>query len=99
MSDFDDPEIFRTVIETLQTGVYAVDRDRRIMLWNDGAERITGYLRQDVVGRTFGEGLLMHCDANGCELPGELSPLAATILDGRRRLSRVGERHNAPAGR
>jgi PAS domain S-box-containing protein len=51
MSEFDSPEIFRSVLETLLTGVYLVDRNRKILFWNDGAEEITGYLRQDVVGR------------------------------------------------
>jgi diguanylate cyclase (GGDEF)-like protein/PAS domain S-box-containing protein len=47
---FDNPEIFREVLESLQVGVYFVDRDLRILFWNDGAEKITGYLRQEVVG-------------------------------------------------
>jgi diguanylate cyclase (GGDEF)-like protein/PAS domain S-box-containing protein len=51
VSELDDPEIFQSVLEALQTGVYLVDRNRRIRFWNDGAERITGYFRQDVVGR------------------------------------------------
>lgn len=50
MSDFENAEILRTVLESLQTGVYLVDRDLRILFWNDGAEKITGYLRQEVVG-------------------------------------------------
>ena len=51
MPDFKDPEIFRTVLSSLQTGVYLMDRDRKIHFWNDGAEKITGYLRQEVVAR------------------------------------------------
>ncbi|MBZ5642481.1 MAG: diguanylate cyclase, partial [Acidobacteriia bacterium] len=51
MSELDDPEIFQSVLEALQTGIFLVDRSRRIRFWNDGAERITGYFRQDVVGR------------------------------------------------
>jgi len=26
-----------------------VDREGKVILWNDGAERVTGYLRQDVL--------------------------------------------------
>lgn len=51
MPELDQPEIFRLVLENLQTGVFLVDRDRKILFWNDGAQRITGYLPQDVVGR------------------------------------------------
>jgi diguanylate cyclase (GGDEF)-like protein/PAS domain S-box-containing protein len=50
MSDFDDPAVFRTVLESLQTGIYVVDANQKIVFWNEGAEKITGYLRQDVLG-------------------------------------------------
>jgi diguanylate cyclase (GGDEF)-like protein/PAS domain S-box-containing protein len=50
MSEFESPEIFRAALEALETGVYMVDRELRILFWNDGAEKITGYLRQEVVG-------------------------------------------------
>ncbi|MGA8408209.1 MAG: PAS domain-containing protein [Candidatus Acidiferrales bacterium] len=50
MSFFDDPEVYRTVLESMQSGVYLVDRCEKIQFWNEGAERITGYLRQDVLG-------------------------------------------------
>jgi PAS domain S-box-containing protein len=32
-------------------GIYALDPDGRIITWNDGAERITGYRPDDVLGR------------------------------------------------
>ncbi len=35
-------DLYRTVLENLPTGVYVVDRERRILFWNDGAEQITG---------------------------------------------------------
>ena len=46
----DDPEIYRTVLDNVAAGVCMVDRDGKILLWNAGAERITGFFRQDVVG-------------------------------------------------
>jgi diguanylate cyclase (GGDEF)-like protein/PAS domain S-box-containing protein len=58
MPELDDPEIYQIVLDNLQTGVYIVDRDRRIRFWNEGAEQITGYLRQDVVGRLLRDHLL-----------------------------------------
>src|SRR5271170_5126202 len=50
MSVFADPEIYRTVLEHMQTGTYMVDCEQKLQFWNDGAENITGHLRQDVVG-------------------------------------------------
>jgi diguanylate cyclase (GGDEF)-like protein/PAS domain S-box-containing protein len=63
MPELDDPEIYQTVLDNLQTGVYIVDRNRRIRFWNEGAEQITGYLRQDVVGRFLRDHLLTTGDA------------------------------------
>ena len=58
MPELNDPEIYQAILEGLQTGVYLVDRNRRIRFWNEGAEQITGYLRQDVVGRFLRDHLL-----------------------------------------
>lgn len=62
MSEFDSPEILRSILETLPTGVYLVDRNRKILFWNAGAEDISGYLRQDVVGRFLRDHLLATND-------------------------------------
>lgn len=50
MSELEYPSFYRDVLESLQIGIYIVDRDQRIVFWNEGAEKITGYLRQDVMG-------------------------------------------------
>ena len=57
-----DPAIYQIVLDGLETGVYIVDRSRRIRFWNEGAEQITGYLRQDVVGRLLRDHLLITRD-------------------------------------
>lgn len=62
MPELTDLDIYQTVLDHLQTGVYIVDRNRRIRFWNEGAELITGYLRQDVVGRFLREHLLTTGD-------------------------------------
>jgi PAS domain S-box-containing protein len=38
------------VIENANVLVSALDRDRKFVLWNRGAERITGYTREEVLG-------------------------------------------------
>jgi diguanylate cyclase (GGDEF)-like protein/PAS domain S-box-containing protein len=58
MPELNDAEIYQIVLDGLQTGVYVVDRNRRIRFWNQGAEQITGYLRQDVVGHFLRDHLL-----------------------------------------
>jgi diguanylate cyclase (GGDEF)-like protein/PAS domain S-box-containing protein len=94
MSLLGAPDVFRFVLESLQAGVYLVDLSRRIVCWNDGAERISGYLRQDVVGRICGDKMFLHSDEQGSELCGNC-PLAQTMLDGKKREISVYLRHKA----
>lgn len=93
MSIFEDPNIYRAVLENLSTGVYLVDEDRRIVFWNDGAERISGFLRQEVVGRFCRDNILVHCDENNSLLCGGACPLTHTMRDGRAREVDVYLRH------
>jgi diguanylate cyclase (GGDEF)-like protein/PAS domain S-box-containing protein len=95
MFSLQEPEMSRRVLESLQIGVYFVDRSRRILSWNDGAERISGYLRQDVLGRICEKNLLMHCDEQGTELCESCCPLSRTIQDGKKREMPVYLRHKA----
>jgi diguanylate cyclase (GGDEF)-like protein/PAS domain S-box-containing protein len=88
-----NPDIFRAVLECLPIGIYLVDRNRQIAFWNAGAERITGYLGQEVIGHLCHDNLLMHCDENQAALCGEACPLAHTMLDGRPRDADVFLRH------
>jgi diguanylate cyclase (GGDEF)-like protein/PAS domain S-box-containing protein len=62
MPELNDPEVYQSVLDSLETGVYIVDRNRRIRFWNEGAEQITGYLRQDVVGHFLRDHLLTTSD-------------------------------------
>ena len=45
MLDLNNPRVFETALDSLGVGVYLVDRHRKIVYWNRGAERISGYLR------------------------------------------------------
>jgi len=90
-----DKDLYRTVLENLPTGVYVVDRDRRILFWNDGAEQITGYRRHEVIGRHCQDDLLMHCNSADHVLCGDGCPLAATMHDGQPRESDLLLRHRS----
>lgn len=75
---------FSSFFGMLSEGAYCVDRFRRILHWNASAERITGYLADDVVGGYCYYNLLQHIDDEGRELcsKSELCPLYLTIRDG-----------------
>jgi diguanylate cyclase (GGDEF)-like protein/PAS domain S-box-containing protein len=79
MFSFNDPEICRSILESLPCGVCVVDLQRRIMLWSDGAERITGRLRHEVVGHSCISETLLHCDQPGCEFCHDDGPAARAI--------------------
>jgi diguanylate cyclase (GGDEF)-like protein/PAS domain S-box-containing protein len=88
-----DTAMFRTVLEGLRTAVYVVDLEGRTLFWNDGAERITGYLRQDVVGRVCGESFLCEAEGEEEESTGGLRPIAAVIRDGKTIEAQISLRH------
>jgi diguanylate cyclase (GGDEF)-like protein/PAS domain S-box-containing protein len=93
MASFDDPEIFRAVLDSLQAGVYLVDRDRKILFWNAGAERLTGYLRQDTLGRSSREDFLGHIDNDNNEMNGEEAPLETALRNSKAIDAQISVRH------
>lgn len=70
------------IADTLYDGVYATDRDRRIVYWNRAAERITGFSSDEVLGHCCADNVLMHVDAEGRSLCLQSCPLSGTMEDG-----------------
>jgi diguanylate cyclase (GGDEF)-like protein/PAS domain S-box-containing protein len=59
---------FRHVLDAITDGVYVTGPDRTIAYWSAGAERITGYSADEVVGHRCDEDLLGHTDLEGARL-------------------------------
>src|ERR1700690_3528963 len=78
-----DPNLYRLVVEALPTGVYVVNREGKILLWSAGAERVTGFLRQEVIGRLCGTEFLGHTDSANNPLLGNDIPLMETLRNGK----------------
>jgi diguanylate cyclase (GGDEF)-like protein/PAS domain S-box-containing protein len=95
MLDLQNAEIFRAVLDTLPAGVCLVDRDRSICFWNDGAEKITGFLRHDVLGRFSSEVLMINFQENKAAVREHSCPLAAAMRDGKAREWRVYLHHKS----
>jgi PAS domain S-box-containing protein len=71
------------VLDALADGAYVTDIERRIVFWNHAAERILGWNRADVIGRTCSDGLLAHEDKDGHRLCGcEHCPLHRSMVTG-----------------
>lgn len=73
---------YETLLESLFDGVYFVDLNRKILIWNNGAERITGYSKEEVMGSCCSQSILRHVNDAGEELCLAGCPIAQTMLDG-----------------
>jgi len=88
-------QFFRQLLDNLYDGVYFVDRDRVVNYWNKGAERLSGFAAEEVVGHSCRDNLLVHVDDRGNQLCFQGCPLAATIKDGQERQAAVFMHHKA----
>ena len=52
---------------------------KKIVFWSDGAERMTGHLRHEVIGRSCVGKAVLHCQQPGCEFCSEECPLARAM--------------------
>jgi diguanylate cyclase (GGDEF)-like protein/PAS domain S-box-containing protein len=83
MFSFDDSEVCRGILESLTIGLCLVDIEKKIVLWSDGAEHITGRSRHEVIGHSCVGEPLLQCDQPGCEFCHEDCPLAIAIKTSR----------------
>ena len=73
------------ILDCLSDGAYVCDRERRIVYWNNSAQRIMGWQSEEVVGRCCREDLLCHVDKDGHRLCGkEHCPLHRAMVTGSR---------------
>jgi PAS domain S-box-containing protein len=53
-SPIDSPEIFRLLVEQVKDyAIFMLDKEGKILSWNEGARRIKGYEPQEVIGKHF----------------------------------------------
>ena len=73
----------KDILESLNDGVYVVDRDRRIIFWGRPAEEITGWQAGDILGKRCADDVLCHEDKDGRRLCGEeYCPLHRCMVTG-----------------
>lgn len=75
-------EFYKSLLDNLYDGVYFMDRDRKIIYWNGGAERITGYSAGEVLGRRCSDNILMHTGRDGRCLCEGSCPASKSMEDG-----------------
>jgi PAS domain S-box-containing protein len=90
LNDFKDSNsVIVEILNSMFDAVYVVDRDRRILFWNKGAEELTGYRFEDVRGSRCSDDILNHIDENGTLLCHTACPLAETLSSGKKIQAKV----------
>lgn len=67
------------MLNTLYDGVYIVNNRMGIIFWNKGAEQITGFSAEEVMGHFCSDDILNHIDENGVLLCSGNCPLRQTF--------------------
>jgi len=78
-------DFYQQLLLNIDEGIYFVDVNRCITFWNKGAERITGFTSEDVIGKYCYDNILNHIDDSGKKLCLSGCPLHTTINDGQPR--------------
>jgi diguanylate cyclase (GGDEF)-like protein/PAS domain S-box-containing protein len=83
MPAFQDPDVYRDILDSLQIGVSVLDLQTKIVFWNDGAAHITGYERLDVLGHLCTDNVLQHCNQQCCDMCAERCPISSVLHGGK----------------
>ncbi|MGA7907576.1 MAG: diguanylate cyclase [Candidatus Sulfotelmatobacter sp.] len=90
-----DPEIYRSILESLRLGICVVDLQKKIIFWNDGAELISARTRMEVLGHSCIESIMTQCNQNSCNQCVEQCPLTVTLHEGKTVESSIFIQHKA----
>lgn len=77
-----DAALLPQVLEQLHDGVCLLDLQDRIRFWNSGAERISGFKKEEVVGRNCHERVFSHSTPGGELCCGDQCPNRSVITSG-----------------
>lgn len=87
--------ISRSLLNHLYEGIYFVDVNRQIKFWNKGAENITGYSKEEIIGHHCVNGKLCHQNTMGENLCVGQCPLVKSITEGIHIDERIYLRHKS----
>jgi len=79
--------VYEDILDNMYEGLYLLDRDRRITYWSKGAERITGFSSDEVIGCLCRDNVLNHVDEQGMPLcdstlcPAERSMITRSTIE------------------
>ncbi len=64
-SNYIDKKIFELIVDNLYDAVYFCDVERKIILWNKAAEKLTGYKKEEVINSHCFNNILVHTNFKG----------------------------------
>jgi len=82
-SETSSTDFFENLIEHLHDGIVFLDSEKRIILWNLGAEEISGYQKKNVIGNFCSENILILTDGGGMHICKDSCPVDKTLRDGK----------------
>lgn len=93
MAEVENAELFRTVLDNLLIGVCLLDRSGKILFWNQAAERLSGYIQHELIGRSGHDNVLIHGNGQHCCEGGDGCPITHALHSGRPIRKRMQLRH------
>jgi len=84
----DDSKLVK-ILDSISSGVYALNNRRNILFWNKKAEEITGFTEEEVLGKSCKDNILEHINEAGRNLCQHGCPVSTTLADGRERETKV----------
>jgi PAS domain S-box-containing protein len=73
-------DLLQSFVEALPFGVYVLDAEGTIAVWNKAAERVTGYLAQTMVGRLIDQDQLVSSDTGLTSRPSAIRHKSGELL-------------------
>ncbi len=71
-----EPRSYKTILDNLYDGVCFINRDKRIVYWNKGAEAITGFASDTAVGTRCGDSGHLTAEEGGINLSADFCPIS-----------------------
>lgn len=81
------------LLNQMGEGVYFANLDRKILIWNKAAESISGFSKDEVLGRPCADNVLIHTDEAGINLCETSCPLRKAAEKGEKIEAEVFLRH------
>ena len=78
-----DGSFFTDMVDRLTFGVFLTDANKRVVYWNNAAEDLTGFRRDEAMGTEICGGLLKMIDPEGQSICESKCPIDAALDDGK----------------